>query len=147
MPQPPILPIMSRGLTRSVPFLTMKTFIQNLAIGASLSVEFDTVKGEADPNQYNSAAAYPGVEASTINAVGPFLDALLFADGATLLRVEYAVDRGGTYRQPVPDTAIPASTAANISGLRMTGRFTRVTLVNDAGVQIAVEFGVYVRSA
>jgi hypothetical protein len=146
MSQPPVLPIMSRSLTRLVPFATPKTFVQQIAIAGSLAVEFDTLQGFADSNAL-LAGAFPGANVAKPHAVGPYLDAMLFADQITSLRVEYAVDQGASYRQITPDTNIPASTGLNISGLRITGRFTRVTLLNTSGVLVNVEFGVYVRSA
>lgn len=146
MSQPPVLPIMARALTRSVPFISPKTFVTTVANGASLAVEFDTLQGFADVNQL-LGGAFPGVNTAKPKAVGPNLDALVFADQITALRVEYAVDQGAQYRTVAPDTNIPASTAINVSGLRITGRFVRVTLLNNSGVLANVEFGVYVRSA
>jgi hypothetical protein len=137
---------MARLLARVVPFISPKTFVQLLANGSSLSVEFDTLQGFADPNQLQ-AGAFPGTNTAKPKAVGPWVDAMVFADQATSLRVEYAVDRGASYRTVAPDTVIPASTGINISGLRVTGRFVRITLLNGSGVGANVEFGVYMRSA
>jgi hypothetical protein len=65
------------------------------------------------------------------------------------LTVEYAIDRGCQYRTVMPGTAVPASTFVNISGLRITGRFVRVTMGNPATNtdDLVVEFGVFVRSS
>lgn len=163
--------IIARQLVRSVPFVTPRTF--NGALGAfadgglasSVSAEFDTVDGYTDPALFNTTGTFPGVNTAKIRAVGPWLDALIWNDQPVVLRVEYAVDRACAYHAPAPDTAVAASTsvttaqfgtvstATNISGLRITGRFTRVTVFNNsanvAGTHPAcnIEFGIYVRSA
>ena len=149
MAQPPTQPTQSRQLVRSVPFITPRTFLGALAApGSSVSAEFDTIGGFADPNLFNNVLAYPGTNVPKIHAVGPFLDAAVFADGITLLRVEYSVDRGCAYHAVAPDTTVPANTFINISGLRITGRFVKVSLINGANAGVVnVEFGVYVRSA
>lgn len=149
MAQPPARPVMARELSRAVPFVTPRTFLGALAApGNSVSAEFDTLEGFADPNLFNNVLAYPGVNTPKLHAVGPNLDAAVFGDGLTLLRVEYSVDRGCAYRIAAPDTAIPANTFTNISGLRITGRFVRVTLFNNAAAgAVNVEFGIYIRSA
>lgn len=149
MAQPPSRPLMPREVVRAVPFVTPRTFLGPLgAPGSSVSAEFDTLAGFADSNSFNTVLAYPGTDTPKTHAVGPWLDAAVFADGLTLLRVEYSIDRGCSYRQVAPDTAIAASTFTNISGLRITGRFVRVTLINNAASgAVNVEFGIYVRSA
>lgn len=150
MAQPPTLPVMARELSRSVPFVTPRTFLGTLpAAGNSVSAEFDTLIGFADVNLFNNVLAFPGTNTPKLGAVGPWLDAALFADQATLIRVEYAVDRGCQYHQVAPDTPVPASTFENISGLRITGRFVKITLINNSSPSALanVEFGVYVRSA
>lgn len=146
MAQPPTQPIMARALSRSVPFITPILFVGALNNGATRTAEFDTLQGFADPNAL-LAGAFPGTNTAKVKAVGPWLDALVFADQATSLRIEYAVARGATYRTVAPDTAIPASSALNISGLRVTGQFVRVSLINASGANATVEFGVYMRSA
>lgn len=145
MPQPPTRPLQARMLVRATPFITPRTFAGVLGIGATVGAEFDTLEGFAEPTFFNNVAAFPGVGEVT-KAVGPWLDAAVYADQATSLRVEYAIDRGCTYHQPIPDVAIPLGTFTNISGLRITGRFVRVTLINGA-IAANVEFGIYVRSA
>lgn len=148
MAQPPTTPIMARELVRAVPFVTPYIYIGNIAPSASVSAEFDTVAGFADPNLYNSVGAYPGTNAPKVHAVGPYLDAGVYASLATSLLVEYAVDRGASYRAFGQVSTITQQTFTNISGLRITGRFVRVTLTNLSAVAaVAVEFGVYVRSA
>ena len=148
MAQPPTRPVMARLLSRSVPFVCVRTFNGVLGGGGGVvGAEFDTLENFADPNQFNTVAAFPsGVPAA--HAVGPFLDAAVFCDVATVLRVELAVDRGCGYRLAAPDTAVGASVFANIAGFRITGRFVRVQLFNNtAGASTITEFGIYVRSA
>lgn len=150
MAQPPSRPVMAREISRSVPFITPRTFLGTLpATGNSVRAEFDCLIGFADPNLFNNVLAFPGDGLPKLAAVGPYLDAALFADQPTLIRVEYAVDRGCAYHQVAPDTAVAANTFENISGLRITGRFVRVTLINNTSPTALanVEFGVYVRSA
>ena len=149
MAQPPVRPVMSRGLVRAVPFVTPNIqIVAALANNGILTAEFDTLEGFADSNLYAITGAFPGTNTAKTHAVGPLLDAFVFADQITWLDVSFAVDRGGTYRAIAPTTIIPASTFANISGLRITGRFVLVQLTNKSGAaNAAVEFGVYVRSA
>jgi hypothetical protein len=165
MPQPPIRPVMARGLSRVIPFVTPRIFLAtgagaypSLVAGASVSAEFDCLEGFADPSLFNSTLAYPGANTPKLHAVGPLLDCLLWADGAAApipanfvvtLTVEYAVDRGCAYRVPVAPTSLLGNQTANISGLRITGRFVRVTVLNvaPAAAAINLELGVYVRSA
>ena len=147
MAQPPTRPVMARELTRSVPFVTPIIYVGALAIGGTSLAEFDTLEGFADPDLFNSTLAYPGTNAPKLHAVGPWLDAVVYSGGACTLLVEYAVDRGASYRAVAPATAIPGTVLTNISGLRITGRFVRVTLTNTSGAPANVEFGVYVRSA
>jgi hypothetical protein len=150
MAQPPDRPIMSRLLVRATPFVTPRTFQGALGIGATVSAQFDTLEGFADPNFFNNVGAWPGAASvdpgEVTKAVGPWLDAAVYSTQACALRVEYAVDRGCAYHQMIPDIHIPLLTFQNISGLRITGRFIQVLLVMGA-VAGVVEFGVYVRSA
>lgn len=146
MAQPPTQPIMARGIMRAVPFICLRTFNGVLGAGGSVSAEFDTVAGFADPNQFNNVGAFPSGAQAT-HAVGPFLDAGVFCDVATSLLVEFAIDRACAYRTVAPASAIAASTFENISGLRITARFVRVTLTNTTGgASTVTEFGIYVRS-
>lgn len=148
MAQPPTRPVMARLLSRSVPFVCVRTFNGVLGSGGGVvGAEFDTLENFADPNQFNTVSAFPSGAAAT-HAVGPLLDAAVFCDVATVLRVELAVDRGCSYRLAAPDTAVAASTFANIAGFRITGRFVRVRLFNNGGAASTVtEFGIYIRSA
>jgi hypothetical protein len=141
---------MAREISRSVPFVTPRTFLGTLpAFGNSVNAEFDCLEGFADVNLFNNVLAYPGTNTPKLHAVGPWLDAAVFADGNTLIRVEYSVDRGCGYRPVAPDTAVAANVFGNISGLRITGRFVRVTLLNNTSptALVNVEFGIYIRSA
>ena len=148
MTQPPTRGVMARGLFRAVPFVTPQIYVGLVPLGSAHAAEFDTLEGFADPNQYDGIKAFPGPDTPKQKAVGPYLDAAVFADKNTTLLVEYAVDRGASYRPVATATSIPANTFQNISGLRITGRFVRVTLTNaDLVGATNVEFGVYVRSA
>lgn len=145
MPQPPTTPVLARELVRFLPFAAQKTFVNAaLADSASLAAEFDVARPVTDRNQL-LGGAFPGGGGQPPQAVGPYLDALVYATGAGQLLVEYAVDRGCLYRQ-IALSVVPATTAVNISGLRITGRFVRCTFTNKSGAPVAVEFGVYIRS-
>jgi hypothetical protein len=78
-------------------------------------------------------------------AIGPNLDALYFSDQAGRVDVEYAADLSCTYRMLFQVIAA-ANVPGNLSGLRITGRFVRITYTNTAAVAALVEFGTYVRS-
>jgi hypothetical protein len=165
MAQPPVSPVMARGLSRVIPFVTPRTFLANgtaeypsLPAAGSVSAEFDTLYGFAEPSLFNNALAYPGVNTPKLHAIGPYLDCLAWSDfaagghaagfTATIL-VEYATDRGAQYRYPIAPIFLTNGQVANLSGLRITGRFVRVTLANvtsGAAVAINLEFGVYIRS-
>ena len=150
MAQPPARPLKAREVVRSEPYITPRTFLGTLpANGNSVSAEFDTLDGFADSNLYNTVLAYPGTNVPKLSAVGPWLDAAVYADGDILLRVQYATDRGAQYRNAAPDTPIGANVFGNISQLRITGRFVRVTCINNTAPSalVNIEFGVYVRSA
>ena len=126
--------------------LHRSTFLRPYAVTTLVRGNHE-LEGFADPNLFNNVGAYPGTNTPKIHAVGPWLDAALFSDQACLIRVEYSVDRGCAYRQAVPDTAVAASSFSNLSGLRITGRFVRISLINNSGAANAnVEFGVYIRS-
>ena len=163
MPQPPTTPVQARELVRSVPFCAQQTYasrvLQPLGDPAdNVGVQWDLAAGITDVNQLLTGA-YPDASVNGIqHATGPFLDAAAFIVTATnpadppsaVIAVEYAIDRGCAYRMLTPGTAVPYQTWVNISGLRVTARFVRVTLVNSvatAGHTIKVDFGVYVRSS
>lgn len=150
MPQPPTDPLLSRELVRVLPFAAQRTFRNAaLANGATLVAAFDVGLRITDVNQFIGAAINPALNPSadpTQNAVGPFLDAVVFSDGSGTLLVDYAVDYTCGYRTFV-NTIIAANTPHNISGLRITGRFVRVTYTNTQGAPTLTELGVYVRSA
>ena len=156
MPQPPTTPVQARELVRSVPFCAQKTYVlAAIATDGSRTVEWDVAAGITDVDQLLTGA-YPGAAVPINHATGPFLDAAVYVTGGTagesgLLTVEYAIDRGCAYRLVTPGTAVPIATFVNISGLRITARFIRVTLFGTAaglGTHdlTGIEFGVYVRS-
>jgi hypothetical protein len=145
MPQPPVTPFQARQLTRVIPFAAQRTFNNAaLANGGTLIAAFDTGIAVTDPNQFLVPATLPSADPIQ-HAIGPLLDALVFSVGVGSLLVEYAVDYTCSFRSVAP-TAVPAGTATNISGLRITGRLVRVTFTNTSGAPSAVELGVYVRS-
>jgi hypothetical protein len=157
MPQPPITPVQARELTRVVPFCAQRTFAAlRIAPAGVCQVQWDVADGITDVSQLLTGN-YPGAGGVTVplpHATGPFLDAAVFsvpdaAGEAGLLTVEYSIDRGCAFHLVTPGTAVPASTFVNISGLRITGRFVRVTMANPAANtdDLVVEFGVYVRSS
>jgi hypothetical protein len=145
MPQPPTTPILTRELVRVLPFAAQKT-VNNAALAnnGTIIAAFDIAAKVTDVNQLLVGANPSGDP--TVVAIGPNLDAVVFSVGAGTLLVEFAVDVTCTYRQ-VSNSVVPAGTLVNISGLRITGRFVRVTFTNTSGIASAVEFGVYVRSA
>jgi len=159
MPQPPTTPVQARELIRAVPFCAQRTFAAlvlqpNGAPGDRVAVQWDVASGRTDAGQL-LAGAFPDGSAGIPQATGPFLDAAVFSTATTpgdpaLLTVEYAIDRGCAYHLVTPGTAVPDLTFVNISGLRITGRFVRVTLINQTATALhtlTVEFGVYVRSS
>lgn len=133
--------LIPRTLVQAIPSSTPSITIGTLANGATLNKDFDCLKATADPALINVGVS-PSPNA--IVAVGPFLDAFLFADQPLTLAVFYALN-GGTFRQ-VSNTLVGLSTFANISGLRITGHFVRVQLSNASGSLANIEFGAFVRS-
>jgi hypothetical protein len=134
----------AREITRSIPFCAQKTFpTASLANNGTLVAEFDLATRVTDPNQFSAGGA-PSV-GTIIPAIGPYLDALAFSVGAGSILVEFAVDLGCSYRT-IATSAVPANTATNVSGLRVTGRFVRVTYTNTSGAGANTEFGAYIRS-
>jgi len=144
MPQPPTTPLISRELVRFIPFAAQDTFqAAALAAAGTFVAEFDVGLAVTDSNQFLTGA-FPGAANPPV-AVGPFLDVLAFSAGAGSIQVEYAVDLSCAYRALTP-VVVPATTPVNISGLRITGRFVRVTYTNTSGGVALTEFGVYIRS-
>jgi hypothetical protein len=146
MPQPPSTPVISRELVRVIPFAAEKTFAAVVANLGTMVAEFDVGASVTDVNQF-IVGSFPGV-ANPQRAVGPWLDALIFSPVAGSLLVEFAVDTGTVYHS-IATSAVAAGVASNISGLRITGRFVRVTFTNNSGGGSGtnVEFGIYVRSS
>lgn len=138
-------PFIARGLVRSMPFVTQQTFRDAaLANAGTMVAEYDLCGGVTDQNRLLSGA-YPGAAAPQ-RAIGPYLDALVWVTGTSTLLVEYAVDQSCAYHSIGTITTVPASTLTNISGLRVTGRFVRITLTNTSGGAILAELGTYIRS-
>ena len=149
MPQPPASPVLSRELVRTLPFRAQRTFRSAaLAAGGTLVAAFDIGLAVTDPAQFiggvENAALNPSADL-TQHAVGPWLDWLAFSDQNGSIAVDYAVDYTCAYRNAFL-TALTATVLVNASGLRITGRFVRVTYTNTAAVPALVEFGVYVGS-
>lgn len=158
MPQPPTIAILPKEDVRVIPSLSQRTFMDAAAgAGETYVWEFDLGARLTDANQFLSAAVAPTNSSTTAGggagpqttpqlALGVFLDALLFCTGAggATLTVEYAVDVTCAYRT-FSVTAVPQNTLANISGLRVTGRFVRITATNVTAAA-TIEFGVYIRN-
>jgi hypothetical protein len=155
--------VQARELTRVVPFCAQSTHAGTKGLAPTiinpaggLAIEWDVADGITDVGQL-LLGDYPGLAghlAPLPHATGPFLDAAVYSVAHTkgeagLLTVEYAIDRGCDFHLVTPGTAIPDSTFVNISGLRITGRFVRVTMSNPVTNAdfLTVEFGAYVRSS
>lgn len=139
------MPVTSRFIPRNVvqamPSVTPDERVTTLANGATVNVDFDALAATADPALLGIGAS-PSPAAKI--AVGPYLDAAIFSDQAVTLAAWFAIS-GGTFVQAT-STLVPASTFVNISGLRITGRYARVSLSNASGVLANIQLGVYVRS-
>lgn len=145
MAQPPTTPIISRELVRVIPFAAQKTFFNAaLGNGATMVAEFDVGLAVTDRNQFLTGA-FPGA-ANPQAAVGPNLDAEGFSTGAGTILIEFAIDLGCTYRT-VATQIVPANAFTNVSALRITGRFARLTYTNTSGGAALVEFGAHIRSS
>ncbi len=151
MAQPPVDPVITRELVRVIPFATQKSFVNAaLAAGGTFVWEFDVGLAVTDPNQF---LALPSVASAPTNstvppqiAVGPWLDVVAYSFAtAGSITVEYAADVTCAYRTLTPQ-AVAANTLTNISGLRITGRFCRVTYTNTGVAVSLCELGIYVRS-
>jgi hypothetical protein len=137
-------PYISRALVRPIPFASNKTFRNAaLANAGTLIAAFDVGLVVTDRNQF-LGTANPSADPTQF-AVGPYCDMGVFATGIGTVLFEYAVDSTCSYRT-VNTVAIAANTWANVSELRVTGRFLRVTFTNTSGGAVTVEFGVYIRS-
>jgi len=159
MPQPPTIPILAHENVRTIPALTQRVF-QSAAAGAASTFiwEFDLGLRITDANQFISALVAPANSTTTAGggagpqttpqpAIGPFLDALVFTSGAGggSLLVEYSVCASPCNYRAISSTVVGTGVAVNISGLRVTGRFVRLTFTNvTAGSTI--EAGYYIRN-
>jgi hypothetical protein len=162
MGQPPTVPVIAKENVRILPALAQKTFHDPAAGAAEAFVwEYDLAARLTDPNEFLSGQPTPVAPANSTTiagggagpqttpqpAVGPFMDAVVFTSGAgggTLL-VEYAVDADPCNYIVVAQTVIAQNTLSNLSGLRVTGRFVRVTFTNVTAAAV-VEFGSYIRN-
>lgn len=135
-------PFVERTLVQNLPAVSSVEQVTTLANLATINFDFDIVGRLTDPNRIPA-----GVEPTlvSLDAVGPFLDALVFSNAALTLEVFYAVSTGAFRR--VTSTGVAAGIATNISGLRITARYCRVQLSNASGGVASYELGVYVRSS
>src|SRR5215813_6388724 len=130
-------PYITRELVRPLPSAAQFENVNAaLGNGATIQVAYDVALVVTDRNQLGGGAA-PGTPTPRF-AIGPLLDVVVFSSGIGTLLIEYGV-AGGSYRQ-LSSTAVPASTLVNISGLRITARFVRITFTNTSGGAAAVEF-------
>lgn len=146
--------LLARELTRVIPFTSQKTFVvANLPASNALAVAFDIGAKTTDRNQLlgTTAPTLPAIAnlfsaITTQFAIGVLIDALVFSTSSGTLKVEYAVDSGASYRT-IATAGVAANTPVNISGLRITGRYVRVSYTDTSGaITTTVEFGAYVRS-
>lgn len=141
-------PHIGRDMVRALPFNALKEFAENVANAGTLIAAFEIGSTMADRNQLGTS---PAPASSPFSATGPYLDAVVFSAAVGSLLVEYAIGKGfgvaaPTYHAVTPATVVPASTLTNISGLRVTARYVRVTFTNTSGAAADTELGVYIRS-
>ena len=159
MPQPPTVPIIAHENVRLITALAQKTF-QSAAAGANSTFiwEYDLGARLTDFNQFLNANVAPANSTTTVAggagpqvtpqpAIGPFADAFVFTSGAGggTLQLEYAADANPCNYRAMSNTVVNAGIAANISGLRVTGRFVRFTFTNVTN-GATVEVGFYIRN-
>lgn len=159
MPQPPTIPILAHENIRLIPALSQRVFFDAAGgAGETYVWEFDLAARITDPNQFVGVLVAPANSSTTAGggagpqvtpqpAIGPLMDALVFTSGAGggSLLTEYAVDASPFSYRAIATTVVPVSTAVNISGLRVTGRFVRITLTNVTAAA-TVEAGYYIRN-
>lgn len=162
MAQPPALPVIAKELTRIVPSLSQNTRQDAAAdAGETYVWEWDLALRLTDPNQFvagtatlagpanssTTAMGGAGPQTTPQPAFGPFLDAVAFCSGAGggTITVEYAVDASPCNYRTMAVTIVPTNTLTNLSGLRVTGRFVRITFTNVTAAAV-VEFGSYIRN-
>lgn len=139
--------LLARQLVRPIPFASQKIFINgSVANNGTLVSAFDISVVVSDANQLIGTTPPVNAGAEVAQpAVGPYLDAFIFSTGAGSFLIEFGVDSSASYRA-LSTAGVPASQATNISGLRITARFCRLTFTNTSGGAAAVEFGAFVRS-
>lgn len=152
MPQPPTLPVIAHENIRTIPSLSQKTFFTAFSgLAQSFSWEFDLAARITDANQFIGGVATPAAPAnSTITpqpAIGPWCDWFVFTSGGTggTMTMEYAADASPCSYRTMFTTLIGPGNATNASGLRVTGRFVRLTFA-VAALGSVVEVGYYIRN-
>lgn len=139
----PAAPFQSRTLVRAMPMGSQKTFpLTAVAAAGTLTAEFDVCGAVMDRNFF-AAGVSPAPTA--VQAIGPYLDAVVFSTQIGQMEVLMAVDDGCSFRS-LNIQATAASDLTEISGLRVTARYVRVVFTNQGAVAANVEFGVYLRS-
>jgi hypothetical protein len=136
-------PYITRQLVRPLPSSTQLEQVTTLANAATIQVAFDVALAVTDRNQAPPPGPAPGTPTPRV-AIGPLCDVVVFSAGVGTLLVEYGV-AGGSYHT-LSQTAVPAATLVNISGLRVTARYVRITFTNTSGGAQLTEFGAYIRS-
>jgi hypothetical protein len=159
MPQPPTIPILAHEDVRLIPALSQNT-VRDAAAGAAETFiwEWDLAARITDLNQFTSALAGPANSTTTVMggagpqvtpqpAIGPFLDVAAFCSGAggATITVEVAIDASPFNYRTQAITIVNQNVFTNISALRITGRFVRITLTNVTAAAL-VEFGSYIRN-
>jgi len=159
MPQPPTLPVIAKELVRIVPALSQRTFNDQAAgAGETFVWEWDLALRLTDTGQFINANPAPANSTTTAGggagpqttpqpAFGPYLDAAAFCDGAggATITIEYAIDANPFNYRTIAVTVVPQNVFTNISGLRVTARFVRVTVTNVTAASV-LEAGSYIRN-
>jgi len=162
MPQPPTIPVIAKEFVRIIPALSQRTF-QSAAEGAGATRvwEWDLGLRITDSNQFQGVVIFAPANSATTGAgvagagpqvvpqpaLGPFLDAGAFCSGAggATITVEFAIDSSPCNYRTMAVTIVPQNVFTNISGLRVTSRFARVTFTNVTAAA-TIEFGSYIRN-
>lgn len=131
-----------QGVFRAQPYGAQQTYIDEpVADQEFLLAVFDIAIVVTDPNQYEDSAT------AAIQAVGPYLDAVVVSDSIGTVDVAVMVDGGGTFYSILPaPLALSANQPLVINGLRVPGRFIRVSYQNTSGGAAITDFGAYMRS-
>lgn len=135
--------LQARQLVRSQPYRTQITRGATLGNGLTVTHLYDVSLVVCDRNQLTA------VGASGLPSVGPYLDAMLFADQAGSLDVLFTVDQNlGTHSILPGGTplVLTANTPLLITHLPLCCRYVTLTYLNSSGVLANYEFGSYVGS-